>query len=134
MVRTMKRLMHLVLPLLLFGACGPSGPTPAEMAGQAAKVYYEQLLRGDYASFVDGTYRRDSIPPSYREQLIANAKMFVGQQTDEHGGIKTVRVVSATADTAHHVATVFLGFAYGDSLHEQVAVPMVERGGVWYMR
>ncbi len=134
MVRTMKRLWLLSLPLSLLVACSQPGPTSDELAGQAAKVYYEQLLRGDYDSFVDGTYRPDSIPPAYREQLIANAKMFVGQQADEHGGIKSVRVVSATADTAHHAATVFLGFSYADSLHEQVVVPMVERGGVWYMR
>ena len=131
----MKKLLLLFLPLSLLVACGEStGPDASELAAQSAKVYYEQLLKGDYASFVDGTYRADSIPKSYREQLIANAKMFVGQQNDEHHGIKEVRVIRATADTARHAATVFLGFVYGDSLNEQVVVPMVERGGVWYMR
>ncbi len=119
----------------LLGACGgASGPDASELAGQAAKVYYEQLLKGDYDSFVDGTYRPDSIPPDYRRQLVDNAKMFVGRQQDEHQGIKRVQVVSAVADTAHHTATVFLGLAYGDSVAEQVAVPMVEHGGVWYMQ
>ena len=131
----MKKLLLLFLPLSLLVACGEStGPDASELAAQSAKVYYEQLLQGDYASFVDGTYRADSIPKSYREQLIANAKMSVGQQNDEHHGIKEVRVIRATADTARHAATVFLGFVYGDSLNEQVVVPMVERGGVWYMR
>ena len=134
-MKTMKKAILSLFAIVLLVACGgTSGPTASDLAGQAAKVYYEQLLRGDYASFVDGTYRPDSIPGSYREQLIANAKMFVGQQEDEHGGIKSVRVISATADTVHRVATVFLGFAYGDSAKEQVSVPMVEREGVWYMR
>ena len=121
--------------MALLAACGgAAGPTASDLAGEAAKAYYEQLLHGDYASFVDGTYRPDSIPKGYREQLITNAKMFVGQQEEEHRGIKAVRVVSAKADTASHVATVYLGLSYGDSGSEQVAVPMVERGGVWYMR
>ena len=90
----MKKLLLLFLPLSLLVACGEStGPDASELAAQSAKVYYEQLLQGDYASFVDGTYRTDSIPKSYREQLIANAKMFVGQQNDEHHGIKEVRVI-----------------------------------------
>ena len=131
----MKKTFLFLFALALLAACGgPSGPTPSDLAGEAAKVYYEQLLHGDYASFVDGTYRPDSIPQAYRQQLIVNAKMFVGQQKEEHRGITAVRVVSATADTARHVATVYLGLSYGDSGSEQVAVPMVEHGGVWYMR
>ena len=131
----MKKTIVSLFALVLLAACGgASGPTPADLAGEAAKVYYEQLLHGDYASFVDGTYRPDSIPQGYREQLIANAKMFVGQQKDEHRGITAVRVIRADADTAHHVATVYLGLSYGDNGSEQVAVPMVEHGGVWYMR
>ncbi len=131
----MNRFLLLFVPLWLLSACGgTSDPDASELAGQAAKVYYEQLLKGDYDSFVNGTYRPDSIPPSYRDQLIANAKMFIGKQEDEHRGIKKVHIVDAIADTAHHVATVFLGLAYGDSATEQVAVPMVEQRGVWYMR
>ncbi len=131
----MKKALLFLFALPLLVACGgASGPTASDLAGEAAKVYYEQLLHGDYASFVDGTYQPDSIPKGYREQLIANAKMFVGQQDEEHRGIKAVRVISATADTTHHVATVYLGLSYGDSASEQVAVPMVEHGGVWYMR
>ena len=60
--------------------------------------------------------------------------MFVGQQQDEHRGIREVRIVNAKADTARHVADVFLVFAYGDSTTEQIVVPMVEQEGVWYMR
>ena len=51
-----------------------------EVAGRAAKAYYDQLLHGDYNAFVAGRYQPDSIPAAYREQLVANAKMFLGQQ------------------------------------------------------
>ena len=74
-----------------------------------------------------------SIPASYHEQLVANAKMFLGQQ-DGHDGIKEVKYVIAKADTSKHVADVFLKFVYGNGTAEEVIVPMVEHKGVWYMR
>ena len=67
-------------------------PTPAEIAAHAAKGYYDQLLKGDYKAFVDGTYHPERIPDSYREQLETAAKMYMAQQQDEHRGIKSVKV------------------------------------------
>ena len=110
------------------------GPAPEEVAAQAAKTYYDLLLQGKYDQFVDGRYQPDSIPASYREQLVANAKMFIGEQQEAHRGIKEVRIANAKADTLHHVANVFLVFVYGDSTNEEVLVPMVEHKGVWYTR
>lgn len=133
----MRRFLPFCLfSILLFLGCGgrASGPDAAQLAAQAAKVYYEQLLRGDYESFVDGRYQPTRIPQSYRDQLVANAKMFVGQQEKDHKGIKAVAVTAAKADTARHVANAFLTFTYGDSTREEVVVPMVESKGVWYLR
>ena len=110
-----------------------NGSMAAELAGQAAKAYYDQLLHGDYDSFVAGRYQPDSIPASYREQLVANAKMFLGHEKS-HGGIKDVKFLSTKADTSKHVADVFLTFVYGDRSTETVVAPMVEHNGVWYMR
>ena len=128
----MKKLFYFFVALLAV-ACS-SGPDPREVAAQAAKEYYTQLLAGKYEHYVDGFYRPDSIPASYRRQLIDNAKMFVGQQKDERRGILDVRVVNAVADTVKRSANVFLIFAYGDSTSEEVVVPMVLHRGVWYMR
>ena len=99
-----------------------------------AKQYYDQLVEGRYADFVDAHYQPDSIPASYREQLVANARMFMGQQQAEHRGIKEVRIAHAMADTASHQASVFLVLCYGDSTSEEVLVPMVERRGTWLLR
>lgn len=123
------------LSIFSISSCGKKSreDTSAEMAGQAAKAYYDQLLHGDFESFVAGRYQPDSIPASYHEQLVANAKMFLGQQ-DGHDGIKEVKYVSAKADTSKHVADVFLKFVYGNGTAEEVIVPMVEHKGVWYMR
>lgn len=124
----------LILCPALVGCGGTDGPHPEQVAARAAKVYYDELLKGHYEQFVDGRYQPDSIPQSYREQLVTNAKMFVGQQKEEHRGIQEVRIADAKADTVKHVAEVYLTLVYGDSTKEQVVVPMVEEKGVWYMR
>lgn len=129
-----KLLFFLFFPLLAACSGKPSGPDAAQLAANAAKTYYEQLLKGDYGSFVDGRYQPTELPESYRQQLIANAKMFVGQEQKEHKGIKSIAVADGRADTAKHVANAFLTFTYGDGTKEQVVVPMVEVKEVWYMR
>ncbi len=129
-----KFFFFLLFPLLAACSGKPSGPDAAAKAAQAAKVYYDQLLKGDYGSFVDGRYQPTQMPESLRQQLIANAKMFLAQQEKDHKGIKTVSVTDARADTVHHVANAFLTFSYGDGTKEQVVVPMVEVKDVWYMR
>lgn len=127
----MRKLLYLAL-LLIAVDCG--GTDPAEVASAAAKEYYKLLLEGKYDEYVDGFYRPDSIPGSYRSQLIDNAKMFMAQQKEERRGLLDVRVVSAKVDTSLHVANVFLILSYGDSTNEEIVVPMVEQKGVWYMR
>ena len=105
-----------------------------EVAARAAKEYYGYLLQGNVASFVDGHYRPDSIPDSYREQLITNTKMYVNQQNEEHRSIKDIRIVDTKTDMQKHAANVFLVLSFGDSTSEEIVVPMVESGGVWYLR
>lgn len=129
----MRKLLYIAL-LMAVAACTSKGVDQGEVAARAAKQYYDYLLQGDYASFVDGHFRHDSIPDTYREQLIANAKMYMNQQTVEHRGIKDVHIVQVKADTEKHAANVFLVFAYGDSTNEEIVVPMVENKGVWYLR
>lgn len=131
----MKKFSFLFALVLLFSCSEkPSGPTAGQIAAQAAKVYYDQLLKGDYGIFVDGRYQPHNLPESYRQQLIANAKMYVDQQNKEHKGIKEVKVTAATADTTKHVANAYLTLTFGDNRKEEVVVPMVENGGTWYMK
>ena len=130
-------LARLSLPLwggLGWGLCSCSSHSSADKAARVAKQYYDYLLEGKYDAFVDGRYQPEAIPDSYREQLIKNAKMFMGQQQIEHRGIKETRIVNATADEKRHEANVFLTLCYGDSTVEEVCVPMVESDGIWYLR
>ncbi len=128
----MKKLLYLFVAMVIV-AC-TSSLDEGEVAARAAKEYYGYLLQGNIASFVDGHYRPDSIPDTYREQLITNTKMYVNQQNEEHRGIKDIRIVDAKTDMQKHAANVFLVLSYGDSTSEEIVVPMVESGGVWYLR
>ena len=107
---------------------------PEEMVGRVAKTYYDYLIEGKYEAFVDGFYRPDSIPGSYREQLIANAKMYMGQLDDDHKGLASVQIAGAKADTARHAGHAFLLLCFKDSTKEEVVVPMVLNKGNWMMR
>ena len=110
------------------------GPKPEEIVARAAKVYYGYLLEGKYAAYTDGFYRPDSIPGSYREQLVTSAKQYVWQMKDDHGGLHGVETAGARVDTARHSGHAFLVLCFADSTREEIVVPMVQVHGVWYMR
>ena len=132
----MKKLLFFIILMIGVGvtSCKNEEIDPAVVAGNVAKQYYQYLLDGKYEEFVDGYYQPDSIPGVYREQLITNAKMFVGLQKEVHQGMVKVDVAKASVDTANHVANVFLNIAYGDSTTEEVVVPMVLVDGNWMMK
>ena len=94
------KIWALAAPLLLI-AC-TDRTSPEDVAGAAAKTYYQQLAKEQYAEYVDGFYRPDSIPTHYRQQLIENAKMFLAEQTRERGSLAGVHLTRATVDTALH--------------------------------
>ena len=124
-----------ILAAMLVIACGGTGgDNPSEMAGRTAKLYYENLLHGRYDVFVDGFYRPDSIPSSYRSQLIDNARMYVAQMNDDHHGLARIDLIRATADTARNEGRAFLLLCFADSTREEVVVPMVRIENLWMMR
>lgn len=115
-------------------SCKKESPDPSYFAGIAAKGYYDLLLEGKYEEYVAGFNQPYRIPKGYHDQLLMNAQMFMEQQQEEHSGISKVNILNAKADTAHHMADVFLQMVYADSTREQVVVPMVEVKGEWKMR
>lgn len=130
-----KFLFFMILSIgLVFASCKKETPDPGYFAGIAAKGYYDLLLEGKYNDFVAGYNQPNRIPKGYHEQLLLNARMFMEQQQEEHKGLAGILVLHAKADTARHVADVFLQMVYGDSTKEQVVVPMVLVHGDWKMR
>ena len=128
----MRKLLIVLLLAALWSAC--SREHPEKIAAQAAKECYDLLLAGKYDELIARKANTDSIPASYREQLVANMKMFADQMQQEHHGMKEVRIVNCTADTARHSANVFLVICFGDSTIEETVVPMVENQGRWLMK
>ena len=130
-----KFLFFMILGIgLVFASCKKETPDPGYFAGIAAKGYYDLLLEGKYNAFVAGYNQPNRISKGYHEQLLLNARMFMEQQQEEHKGLAGIHVLHAKADTARHVADVFLQMVYGDGTKEQVVVPMVLVHGDWKMR
>lgn len=130
----MKKILFFLLSVMSLFSCKEKTPDPGYYAGIAAKGYYDMLLEGRYDEFVEGQNIPHRIPEGYRQQLVLNAKMFVEQQKNEHRGMKAFQILDAKADTAHHIADVYLSVTYGDSTKEQIVVPMVEVEKKWKMR
>nr|WP_296990503.1 hypothetical protein [Prevotella sp.] len=130
----MKKILFFLLSVMSLFSCKEKTPDPGYYAGIAAKGYYDMLLEGRYDEFVEGQNMPHRIPEGYRQQLVLNAKMFVEQQKNEHRGMKAFQILDAKADTAHHIADVYLSVTYGDSTKEQIVVPMVEVEKKWKMR
>ena len=127
------RKLPLILLVVLLTAC--SHPSKEEMASLAAKGYYEHLIKGETEQFLAGRVGADSLPESYRSQLLDAYRQFVAQQEQNHLGIQEVRVVRAQTDYLADYTNVFLTLCFGDSTNEEIVVPMVEQGeGRWRMR
>lgn len=127
----MRNSLYLVILLLAFAGC--SHINHGEIAAQTAKQYYDTLMQEKYEIFVDGKYKPDSIPDSYRAQLVDNAKMFIQQQNLRKGIVK-VQVDSGVADAKNSTANAFLTIVYGNNTRENIVVPMVKHGVKWYMK
>ena len=99
-----------------------------------AQECYDMLLAGNYDAFLAGRAHMDSIPESFREQLLVNYKQFVFDQKKSHGGISAFKAMSAQTDSANHQSLVFMQVIFADSTTEEIVVPMVECNGKWKMR
>lgn len=114
-------------------SCSRETP-PDTAASKAAQALYDKLLKGDYEGFVNGMYFPDRIPDGYRRQLVANAKMFIANQSKEHEGISEANVIRQERDSLSPTVEVFILLSYKDSTQEEIVVPMIESEGVWLMQ
>ena len=124
----------LLFLVLYLGVSCSSQPTPEELAGKAAKEYYDYLVVGNYEAFLDGKVGADSLSADYRQQLLQVYRHFVHKQKKAHGGIADVAVSNAKSDTLLHLTQAFLLLTFRDSVSEEIVVPMVDHNGRWYMR
>ena len=134
----MRHIIYIIAAVLCiaFASCGKptNAVNPDEVAARAAKVYFEYLLHGNCEAYIDGFYRPDSIPDSYREQLIVSAKQYVGQMKNDHQGLVSVEAAGAHTDTTKNVGEAYLILGFGDKTKEEVVVPLVRHEGNWMLR
>lgn len=97
----------------------------------AAQQYYDSLVAGNYDGFVSGMAGADSLPASYRQQVV---DMVAQHHADMQAKGGLVRAVATRDSLMDSVAYVFLDVTFGDSTVEQVGVKMVREGGCWRMR
>ena len=133
--------IRMVLPALftilfsLFVSTQCARLSPEQQAALAAEGYYRHLIAGEYDQFLEGRAGADSLPDSYREQLLTGYRQFMAQQQEKHDGITAVSVSNVRTDSLDHYTSVFLLLCYGDSTQEEIVVPMVDTGdGRWRMR
>ena len=120
---------------ILIGLCGCSERTPEQQAIDTVVKSFEGLLSDDYEAFLNGRFSADSIPESYREQLLVAYKQFMYQQRQAHGDINSIVATRTQMDTIAHQMLVFLMVNYADSTSEELVVPMVKDGdGLWKMK
>ncbi|MBR7171521.1 MAG: hypothetical protein IKD19_04860, partial [Prevotella sp.] len=66
--------------------------------------------------------------------LITSVKQYMHTQEKEHGGIREVRAVKAEKDSLRGYTNAFLVLCFGDSVNEEVVIPMIEHDGTWRIR
>ena len=130
----MRRFLGLMGCLGLVAIIGCSSLTREEQAALAAEGFYLHLAKGEYEEFLEGRAGADSLPEDYREQLLTGYRQFMAQQERAHRGIRDVRVSSARSDSLTGYTNVMLILCFGDSIDEEIVVPMVEHNGSWRMK
>ena len=132
----MRRLIYalMLVAVVAIVACSKKTGGDNKAAAYFAKGYYERLIEGNYEGYVDALNYPDSIPSSYRRQLVLNAKLFTEKQKSIHGGWVGVEIAGCVIDSLSPTAQAILNLCYADSTREKVVVPMVERDGRWYIR
>lgn len=103
-------------------------------AKEMAEESYKALFAGQYDTFLHHRAGGDSLPESYRKQMIETYKQFRYLLEKEHGGINSFKVSNALRDTTLDMIHVFLVLNFADSIQEEIVVPMVEENGSWKVK
>ena len=128
-----KTIVWCLTGMLAF-SCSQPELTQEELAGHAAKEYYDRLIAGDYEAFLSGKADTDSLPADYRAQLLKAYELYKQELDQTHGGIAEVTISNARCDSTQQLMHAFLLLHFKDSVKEEITVPMVQREEQWKMR
>ncbi len=129
-------LSSVVVFLLCLMACSSGTELTAEkQAACAAKGYYDALIYGQPEQWVAGHSGAELMSSQYRQLLLENARMYLEQQRQVHGGITEVSVCNGRSVFVDSCAVAMLSLSFADATNETVAVPMVcGADGIWRMK
>lgn len=114
-------------------SCGRESSSVEDKAvQQAALVYYNYLIEGQYEQYVGAIAYSDSMPSSYKSQMVDLTAQYVERERQLKGGLASVRALNDTI--MGETACVFLELTYGDSTREEISLPMVRCGDKWKMQ
>lgn len=130
----MRKPFYILLALMMCLMACSKGNEATQPASDAAVEYYTLLVDSQYNEYVKHIYFKGPIPESYREQIIENTRMFVRDIDEKHRGLKSVSVSRATENKEMGGVDVFLNVTFGDSLVEEIVVPMIKSGDIWLMK
>ncbi|MBR4898863.1 MAG: hypothetical protein IKZ48_08770 [Prevotella sp.] len=105
-----------------------------EAAGKEAATAYQYLLEADYDRFLSSRAGMDTIPESYRAELLDACKQHMQQFEEKHKGITSFTISNARMDSTLNLAQIFLLLQLGDDSQEEIVVPMIEHNGRWMMK
>lgn len=129
-----KLAASLALCVAAWACSRDKGPTPEEEAALAAKDYYDALVYGQPEKWVMGHAGAAQMSDTYRQLLLENARMYLEQQRQAHGGMADIAVAPQRSlhDSCSTIAILNVRFA--DGALEAIAVPMTLEGDKWKMK
>ncbi len=130
----MRRVLCLTLLFcLLFASCRKDVMSE-KVAEKVATQYFSYLLSGDYETYVGVSYREIPLPEGVQDELVDNLKMWAAEQEKARQGIRKAEVKEVEVNPTDSTANVFMTITYGNDTQEIILLPLIMKGGLWYVR
>lgn len=134
----MKKLVYLsllALGMFMVSACSSgSSATP----GDAAKKYAGYLLSGKYESIVDLCETGKDVSPQEMKEgkaLLTGLFQMAKETADaQHGGYKSIDVISEKLSDDGQSADVVIRHTFGDGTTKEETLGLVLQDGVWKLK